>query len=135
MFSKSVFGTCSGTTLIEIAGAREPRSFPAGAVLFSEGTDVTGAYCLCSGAVTVRKRDRSGIEHDVGTIRAGELIGFRNPTERGEYEVTAVAHTDATACFFPIEQIERLTLEHPAILLRLVQSFCRRIDELDSRCG
>ena len=134
MFSKSVFGTCSDTALIDIAGAREPHSFPAGTILFSEGAAVAGAFCLRTGAATLRKRDKSGIEHDVASIRPGELIGFRNPAGRGEYQVTAVAATDATACFFPIEDIVWLATAHPAILLRVAEAFCRRIDELEEKC-
>jgi CRP-like cAMP-binding protein len=131
MLSDSVFGSCPRHALAAFADVREFRFYPAGIEIFSEGEAATEAYCICTGGVTIRKRDEFGIEYDVARIRAGELIGYRNPKEHGVHHVSAVAHTDVTLCVIPIEAIDELARRNPSILFRLVQSYCRRIDELE----
>jgi CRP-like cAMP-binding protein len=135
VFTGSVFGCSPATALVELGETRESRRYGSEETIFVEGTPVTGAYCLCSGSAILRKRDASGIEHDVARVGPGSLIGFRNPIEPGSYCVSAVAHTDVTVCFIPIDEMISLVRHNPTILFRLLESFCQRIGELRSKAA
>jgi CRP-like cAMP-binding protein len=119
----------------DICATRVVRSFDPESTLFVEGSPVVGAFCICSGGVILRKRDANGIEHDISRMGPGAILGFRQPTGRGEYLVTAVAHSTVTACFIPIEEMVDLVNRYPVILLRLARSFCQRIGELRDRAA
>lgn len=129
----SVFGECPTAALTEIAGDKQVRSYPAGSTLFVEGAQVSAVYCVSVGEVTLRKRASGGRDYDVATLGPGPLLGFRAANGQGTYQVTAIASSDVTLCSIPIREIEHLIKTYPAILLRLVQSFCNRIEQVEER--
>jgi CRP-like cAMP-binding protein len=135
VLSGTVFGDCSDVALAEIAVIKQDQSYPAGSVLFVEDAPVTAVYCLYGGVVTLRRRDTAGIDHDVSTMSAGTLLGFRNENGHGRHALTAVASSDVTLCRIPIEGFERMIRLHPSILFRLMESFCIRIDDIEKRGG
>jgi CRP-like cAMP-binding protein len=126
----TVFEDCPSNALGELAKVRSSRSYAPDATIFSEGEPVSGAFCICSGAVVIRKRDEQGIEHDVARMGPGSLIGFRSITGQDIHCVSASARSEVVACFIPIEEMFELVARYPSILLHLIESFCHRIGEL-----
>lgn len=123
---------CSVTGHVVYGRNRERRFYPAGTTIYLEGDPVTGAFCICSGGVILTRRDTYGLEHVVGREHQGAILGYRDPAGRGEYLVTAIADTDATLCFIPIDEMKRIVAASPSVVVRLLQSFSRRIDMLEA---
>ncbi len=95
---------------------REPRSFAAGEVIFSEGDEADGLYIVGRGSVELRDGERV-----VDTIAAPGLFGEMALVEDQPRSLTAVAVADAELYVIPPRQFWVLVSETPNFA-RLVMS-------------
>jgi CRP-like cAMP-binding protein len=138
-----------GTRELEAAGLGRHRWFSEGQSLFA--VDGQHALLITSGLVKVTL---PGIAGPGATVRdkAGVLLSIRGPGElvgeeaaiydeispadtagpgAGRLRVTGL--TSGGAWVFPIEQLRRFLLEHPAVLWPVAEGLCERLADAEGR--
>ena len=95
---------------------------PAGQVVFREGDDCRGVYCVESGLIGIRKTDSAGNSVLLGRMaNPGDLLGYR-PFLAGEpHRGTAEALMPSVVCFIDGATVRRLLERNPALGKRFLQ--------------
>ena len=97
------------------------RTFPAGHVIFQEGSRGTHAFVVQKGAVQIQKTAPDGKTIVLGTVKDGGIFGEMALIDRSRRMATAVT-TDNTVCIAIPEETLREKLEtcDPAIKMLIV---------------
>lgn len=101
--------------------------------IYREGDDIAGVHCLHKGKVALVKRSSDGEGYITSTVEPGDILGVPEVLSTTEYTNTAIALEPSTACFIPREEFLVLIREYPAIVFRLMQRICERIQEVEER--
>ncbi|MCF6349688.1 MAG: Crp/Fnr family transcriptional regulator [Flavobacteriaceae bacterium] len=99
------FRTLSESELTEISHKKTVFSFKKGDLLFEEGTNLNGIFCLKKGKCKVSKLSQNGNSQIVRFIQKGELIGHRSIISETSANLTVTALEDMEACFIPKNKI------------------------------
>jgi CRP-like cAMP-binding protein len=105
--------------------------FKSGAVIYSEGEEASGVYCVHEGTVAVTKRGVDGTERLIRIARTGDLLGIPNALIGGHHDVSAAAHDDAVVCFIPRYTLHTLSTQASSLMTIAMQQICRQIDSLE----
>jgi len=73
--------------------------FKRGQVIFSEGNQPHGIYCVHSGKVKIHKMGDEGKEQIVRLAKASNIIGYRSILNNDSYFASATALEDTEVCF------------------------------------
>lgn len=97
------------------------RTFPAGHVIFQEGSKGTHAFVVQKGAVQIQKTAPGGKTIVLGTVKDGGIFGEMALIDRSRRMATAIT-TDNTVCIAIPEETLREKLEtcDPAIKMLII---------------
>ena len=96
----------------------QSQHFPRGAIIFNEGEPAACAYVIQSGSVSISAL-RNGVQTDLGSMEAGELLGELPLLDHSPRSATARAMTDTR--LLPISRAHwEQKLHHTDPLVRLV---------------
>ena len=70
-------------------------------MIFYEGNQPQGLYCIYSGKVKVHKLGDNGKEQIVRLAKTGNVVGYRALLHTDNYHATATALEKTLICFFP----------------------------------
>lgn len=73
--------------------------FKRGQVIFSEGNQPHGIYCIHSGKVKIHKMGDEGKEQIVRLAKSANIIGYRSILNNDSYFASATALEDTEVCF------------------------------------
>lgn len=109
-----------------IAGV-ERRSFPAGSVIIAEGDSRGEMYVVEEGDADVLLTDRTGAEHVVGNVHAGEAIGEMSLLTESPASATVRAANDVELLVLDAAQLDTLLDEVPQVQRNLVRTLSSRL--------
>lgn len=118
------------TPLIETHN--ETISFKAGEMIFKEGDEVPGMYCLNSGKVKIFSVDGKE-EHILRLAGEGDLVGLRGIGKVLVYPASCVALTDCEMSFLPIHvflSLLRTNSEFCFYYMNLISEELRRTERV-----
>lgn len=103
------------------------RSFKAGDRIIEEGDLGSGMYILNKGAVTIRKRTRSGDTYTVVNLKAEENVFFGELAliDDDRRSATVVARMDSECLEITKDAFMKLGNEHPALGLPITREIAR----------
>lgn len=110
------------TSALERLGTK--LHFGRGQTIFNEGDPALFLYRIASGAVRLCKHTAGGRRQIADFALAGEFFGF---VRVSEHMLTAEAITNVTLLSYPLQQVERLGEEIPAIRRRLLGFLSERL--------
>jgi CRP-like cAMP-binding protein len=114
----------SPDALREIAGHMHPQQFPAGQVVYKEGSAGDSLFIIEQGQVQVQA---GGV--NLGTTSRGETFGEGAFLTGEPRSTTVTAVTDITAWSLGRTDYESLALRHPTLALNLSRLVTRRLRE------
>lgn len=82
--------------------------FKRGQVIFSEGNQPHGIYCIHSGKVKIHKMGDEGKEQIVRLAKSANIIGYRSILNNDSYFASATALEDTEVCFISRSAITSL---------------------------
>ncbi|MCB4798712.1 Crp/Fnr family transcriptional regulator [Tamlana sp. PT2-4] len=92
--------------LVGLSGCKTSLSFKKGDVLFQEGDNINGVFCIKQGACKLTKLSSNGKDQIVRLANAGELLGQRSLISNEPANLTAIAVNNMRVCFLPKQEIE-----------------------------
>jgi CRP/FNR family transcriptional regulator len=129
----SPFGSLEPNELPIVDEHKICRRYRRGEVLYSEGEDSAGLYCLHSGKVKLQKLDEQGHEQILRLVRPGDAFGFRGLIDGGVHNSSAVALEDCDACYIPRNVFFSLLSERPPFALRIFEILTTELEESENR--
>ncbi|NCF63231.1 MAG: cyclic nucleotide-binding domain-containing protein [Gammaproteobacteria bacterium] len=98
-------------------------AFEPGEMLFSQGEQGNGVYCIKSGLIGLRRIDINGNSALIRLINAGSTVGYRTFLTGKAHINSAEALTSSTLCYVPRPNVEKLLQANPLLGERFLQHF------------
>lgn len=108
------------------AFSRFAKKFPKGSVIFSEYEPGDSFYLIQSGRVQLIKIV-NGFEKNLDILQPSEIFGEMAILENSPRSATAIAYDDVVALEFNKANFEVLMMGNPAIAMKLLKTFVKRI--------
>jgi CRP-like cAMP-binding protein len=84
-------------------------------IVFHEGCQPFGFYCINSGKVKITKRTSEGKEQIIRLAKQGDLIGYRSVLADSKYSASAIAMEDTVICYIPKDHFNSLILSNAKV--------------------
>lgn len=110
---KSVFCDLSSDHLQEIDEAKTTNHYKAHQVIFYEGNQPYGLYCISSGKVKIYKMDADGHQQIVRLAAPGDIMGYRCMLADQPYASSAETLEEASICFIDKKTFFHILETHP----------------------
>jgi len=98
-----------------------------GEILFMEGEDALGLYCIVEGSVRAFRESLEGREQVIHVEAAGATIAEVPCFDEGTYPSTVAGDEDSVLLFIDKRDVRRLCLEHPQIALAAMRLLALRL--------
>jgi CRP-like cAMP-binding protein len=129
---QSIFRHLSTEEIEKLLSFKETFQFRRGNVVYTEGSRITGCYCINCGIIKIYKTGSDGKEQIIRFARAGELIGFRSVFNNEAACTTAQILEDSTICYIPGELMIQFVKSNGNFAMDLLQLACKELDEANS---
>ncbi|HPE98516.1 MAG: Crp/Fnr family transcriptional regulator [Chitinophagales bacterium] len=127
--SSTLFHFCHTNETEVINENKTCALYKKGQVVFHEGANSYGLYCLNSGKVKLYKMGPDGKEQILKIVTPGDFIGYGALLSSAPYRVTAEVIQDAVICFVPKEIITQMFKENPNFSEGMVKLLTKTLDE------
>lgn len=105
----------------------------AGDIIYNQGDECTGIYCVQSGLVGLRRVDTEGRSILMRLINAGETIGYRALLSNTPHTLTAEVMMPSRVCFIARAVISELLAKNPSLGMRFLDHSLRDIETTETR--
>lgn len=129
MYRASVWEPVGSGAVATLARGFSRRELQPGEMLFDEGADNRGVYCVSRGLMALRSHRDDGSSTMLRLAYRGDVIGFRSFLGDGVHRTEARALVPSRVCMVTRRDAEKIVHATPAVLARLAD---RAIDELES---
>ncbi len=129
----------SAWSLLDAAGlklldqARASRSYLPGEVIFHEGDECDGVYCIQRGQVGVRKSDADGNSVLLYISVAGETMGYRGVIAEEARTASGEALKASRVCRVRSNTARELLRHNPAFGYRYLRRMSKQLGEAEER--
>ncbi|MBI4209076.1 MAG: Crp/Fnr family transcriptional regulator [Deltaproteobacteria bacterium] len=121
----SVFCDVTEEHAREIDRSKTTNSYKPYQVIFYEGNEPFGVFCVNSGKVKIYKMDTNGHQQIVRLSGAGDIIGYRSLLSNEPYHATAETLEEATICFFDKKTFFHVLETHPTTAFHVMGLLAR----------
>lgn len=125
----SLFHFCHIEEINHIDESKSCNAYKRGQVIFQQGGNPQGMYCINSGKVKIYKLGSDGKEQIVRIAKPGDFLGYRSLLGHSRYPVSASALEDANICIVPKSVITDLFKSNERFSQGLIEVLCSTIDE------
>lgn len=119
--ASSMFCSLDKTELGQLSGEKSFNIYKKGQVVFYEGNQPQGLYCIYSGKVKIHKLGDNGKEQIVRFAKTGNVIGYRALLDMNNYYATATALEKTFICFFPKSVYLNLLMKNPEFSMKTIK--------------
>jgi len=99
---------------------RRLRVYAPGDVLYEQGVDSHGVYCVQSGLVGIRRLDECGNSALLRLVNPGEVIGYRSFLKNASHENSAEILMHSRICLIGRATVSDLLAKNPELGLRFL---------------
>ncbi|WP_339920271.1 Crp/Fnr family transcriptional regulator [uncultured Flavobacterium sp.] len=118
--------------LVKLAGCKTSRIIRKGEVIFEEGENVNGIFCIKDGVCKLTKLSPNGKDHIVKLVSKGELLGQRSMISEEPVNLSAVALEDMEVCFIPKTEVMGFFDKNNQFSMNVMKTICGDLKEADS---
>jgi len=111
---------------------KEFRQFKRGEILYTEGSRISGFYCIHTGIIKVFKTGFDGKEQIIRFAKPGDIIAYRSVLSNEVACTSAKVIEDCQVCFIPSEILIKLVKSNSAYALELLKLACHELGEANS---
>ena len=117
--------------LIKLSDCKTSHIIKKGEVIFEEGENVNGIYCIKDGICKLTKLTPNGKDHIVKLVTKGELLGQRSMISDEPVNLSAVALEDMQVCFIPKSEVMGYFDKNNQFSMNVMKSICGDLKEAD----
>lgn len=117
--------------LIKLSDCKTSHIIKKGDVIFEEGENVNGIYCIKDGVCKLTKLSANGKDHIVKLVTKGELLGQRSMISDEPVNLSAVALEDMQVCFIPKSEVMGYFDKNNQFSMNVMKSICGDLKEAD----
>ncbi|MEM1204978.1 MAG: cyclic nucleotide-binding domain-containing protein [Acidobacteriota bacterium] len=110
-----LFSGLSSTDVAELFSEIRLLVKKPGSIIFTEGETGDRLYVLATGAVRVYRRDRTGRNHQMSVLRAGEFFGTGGVLDGGDRQFTITAAKECELLEIDRASFDRIASKHPNV--------------------
>jgi len=110
--------------IIEFSDNKDTIDFKKGDVLFSEGTNLNGVYCIREGICKMSRLSENGKEQIVKFIKKGDMLGHRSVLSEEPVTLTAIALKDIKTCYISKSYIFKAMRNDPKFSMEMTKTIC-----------
>jgi len=120
-----IFAGLSPAELAVVEARLQRRKYPKAAMIVHVGDPADCLYVLAQGQASATIALDTGETKRLAAFGAGMVFGEMAVVEKSLRSASVVADTDVECDLLMIEDLDQLSLTHPAIKLRLLENLCR----------
>jgi CRP-like cAMP-binding protein len=117
--------------LIKLSDCKTSHIIKKGEVIFEEGENVNGIYCIKDGVCKLTKLSANGKDHIVKLVTKGELLGQRSMISDEPVNLSAVALEDMQVCFIPKSEVMGYFDKNNQFSMNVMKNICGDLKEAD----
>ncbi|MHC5354670.1 Crp/Fnr family transcriptional regulator [Myroides sp. LJL115] len=102
-----------------------------GDILFAEGDNLNGVFCIKDGYCKLTKLNSNGKETVIKLAKRGELLGQRSLINEENSNLTATALEDMNVCFIPKREILEYFTDNNKFSLLITRDICNHLKDAD----
>jgi len=122
-----MFSSLEETDLRALADRAIETKLGRGEILFMEGDEARGLYCIVEGSVRAFRESLEGREQVIHVETAGATIAEVPVFDEGKYPSTVAGDEDSVLLFIDKRDVRRLCLEHPQIAVAALRLLAGRL--------
>ncbi|WP_223548162.1 MULTISPECIES: Crp/Fnr family transcriptional regulator [Aestuariivivens] len=117
--------------LIRISSCKTSKIIKKGEILFEEGENINGIYCVKDGICKLSKLSENGKDQIVKMVVKGQLIGQRSLVTDESANLQATALNDMEVCFIPKSEIIADLQKNAAFSFDVLKEMANDLKEAD----
>ena len=117
--------------LLQLSDCKTSHTIKKGAVIFEEGENVNGIYCIKDGVCKLTKLSANGKDHIVKLVTKGELLGQRSMISDEPVNLSAIALEDMEVCFIPKSEVMGYFDKNNEFSMNVMKTICGDLKEAD----
>lgn len=117
--------------LLRMASCKTSMEVRKGDIIFEEGENVNGVYCVKDGVCKMTKLSQNGKDQIVKLVKKGELLGQRSMISDEPANLSAVALEDMQICFIPKSEIMAFFNQNNNFSMNVMKTICGDLKEAD----
>ncbi len=117
--------------ILKISHCKTSHIIKKGDVIFEEGENVNGIYCIKDGICKLTKLSANGKDHIVKLVTKGELLGQRSMISEEPVNLSAVALEDMEVCFIPKTEVMGFFDKNNQFSMSVMKSICGDLKDAD----
>ncbi|MBG6111094.1 CRP-like cAMP-binding protein [Flavobacterium sp. CG_9.10] len=117
--------------LVHLSDCKTSRTIKKGEVIFEEGENVNGIYCIKDGVCKLTKLSPNGKDHIVKLVTKGELLGQRSMISDEPVNLSAVALEDMQVCFIPKTEVMGFFDKNNQFSMNVMKTICGDLKDAD----
>ena len=130
---RSAFCDLTGPHLSELESAKTANIYKSHQIIFYEGNQPYGVYCITSGKVKVYKMDVDGNQQIVRLAGPGDLLGYRCLLSNESYMATAETIEEASICFVDRKTFIHILETHPKTAFHVMSVLANDLRHAESQ--
>jgi len=131
--AKSIFNELTSKEFEPISENKGCHHHRAGQILFYEGDQPLGLFCISKGKVKIFKTGEDGKEHIVRLAKEGDVVGYRALISGERYNASAAILEDAVDCFIPKHVIFNLLETNTNFSMRMINVLSHDVGAAEER--
>ncbi|MEE4215404.1 MAG: Crp/Fnr family transcriptional regulator [Bacteroidales bacterium] len=125
--TNSVFRHLSKDQVEILNFEKDFRQHRRGEVLYTEGSRISGFYCINRGIIKVFKTGFDGKEQIIRFAKPGDIIAYRSVLSNEPACTTAKVIEDAGVCFIPAHILTDFVKENPLFSMEVMKLTCHEL--------
>ncbi len=117
--------------LVHLADCKTSRIIKKGEVIFAEGENVNGIFCIKDGVCKLTKLSPNGKDQIVKLVTKGELLGQRSMISEEPVNLSAVALEDMQVCFIPKAEVMSFFDTNNQFSMNVMKTICGDLKDAD----
>lgn len=117
--------------LVRISGCKTTKTIKKGEVIFEEGENINGIFCIKDGICKLSKLSENGKDQIVKLVVKGDLLGQRSLVNGETANLSAVALNDMEVCFIPKQEIINDLKQNTDFTLDVLKQMAINLKESD----
>lgn len=126
---ESLFHFCYLNEVDEINASKSCTAYKKGQIIFNEGSNPLGLYCINQGKIKLYRYASDGKEQIVRIAKPGDFIGYSSLLSDRKYPVTAAALEDCIVCLIPKQVLINLYKNNSRFADNLIKMLSANLDE------
>jgi CRP-like cAMP-binding protein len=108
-------------------------SYKKGQLIYKEGQNPIGVFCVRNGKIKVFKNGQDGREHITRVVLPGEFLGLKALLSGNNHSVSSVAIEDSVICFIPKTDFFQLMIKYPEFTRSLIIILSKLLEDAETR--